>query len=131
MANDVPWPGWPANWATWVQGGEDTIQVMADYPGGNEPQVGLQSAPAVTWLKKIRVLDGHNNEMATVSTQDDDHGPHWTILPKGWARLEFVKDKTALHVATGMYQTPPAGQLILYPVDIPPGWRLLFQWSKD
>ena len=130
MANDVAWPEWPTQWATWIQGGEDTIQVIADFPGGDRPQVGLQTTHSVTWLKRIRVLDVNGNEMATVSTQDNDHGPVFTTLPDGWARLEFVKAKF-LNTATGMYQTPPVGQVILYPVDFPPGWRLLFQWSKD
>jgi hypothetical protein len=129
MANDVDWPGWPEDWTPFVQGGEDLIEVKAVPPDGDLQQVGLQSSPNVTWLKRIRVLDANGVELATVSTQDSAHGPGFVVLPPGWARLEFVKAKI-LGVPTGMYATPPQGQAILYPVDLK-GWSLLFLWKKD
>jgi hypothetical protein len=132
MANDVPFPGLAdvplGTWVPFVQGGEDVIDVRMDTPTSNQFEVVLECVPAITWLKRIRVLDSNGGEMATITTENAFHGPASVVLPDGWARLEFVKAKT-FGVPTGMYVTPPTGQLLLLPVDSV--WRLHFLWKKD
>jgi hypothetical protein len=128
MANDVPFPNVPSNWVPFVQGGEDIIEVRGETLAAQQFEVVLESAPHVTWMKRIRVLDGHGVELQSISTQDSNHGPVTVVLPDGWSRLEFVKGK-AFGIPTGMYVTPPTGQVVLLPVNS--GWRLHFRWQKD
>ena len=127
MADDVTWPGNPTDWTPFVHNGEDHIDVISTPSSdGVTLLVGLQSDPKITWYKGIRVLADDGTELASVSTQDKQHGPNYCVLPDNWARLEFVKAKIG-GVHTGMYQTPMKNQL----VGETEGWTLTFRWTKD
>ena len=116
-------------WVPFVQGGEDIIDVCRATSTSGQFEIELQSEPSITWLKRIRVLDGAGVELATITTVNSQHGPVSVILPDGWVRLEFVKAKF-LGEPTGMYVTPPDGQVLLLPADSST-WKLRFMWKKD
>lgn len=121
---------WPSHTGFYVQGGEDRIDVVVTRDenlenGGGPTRIGLQSDPGITWTKKIRVMDG-DIEVASLSTQDDEHGPVWVDLPSG-THLELCKGKM-FNVVTGMYRVGTGGSPFI------PGAKarhILFIWKKD
>jgi hypothetical protein len=89
MSTEVSWPYgalYAPGEAIFVQGGEDTIYVQKiphpDPAGVNQGMVGigLQTVNTITWRKQIRILDSSGNELNSVATQDNEHGPLATMM---------------------------------------------------
>jgi hypothetical protein len=135
MANDTDWPVFVniplGTWVPFVEGGEDVIDVCQE--AADQWEVSLETTPNVTWIKRIRILNG-SDELATVTTQDKGHGPVSAVFPAAWTQLEFVKGK-AFGIPTGMYVTPPTNLIgkvqTLSGHDGGKPVRYRFRWKKD
>jgi hypothetical protein len=102
------------------------VHVDRDVVAGKCVEVALQTQRSVTWWKQIKALAYDGEIIASVQTQDANHGPNRMLLqldvefpPR---RLVFSKAKF-LGVHTGVY-------ILSYLTEME-GSRIIFDWWGD